>query len=474
MAERWAPRKYQKQATQWLVNRPEAALFLDPGLGKTSVTLSAFQALQRAGVAKRALVVAPLRVCYLVWTHEAGGELGKWENFQGLTVTLLHGAKKGERLQADTDLYVINFEGLPWLCQEGRLTKLVKRGVELLVVDELSKFKHPRTDRFKALKPHLGRFKRRWGLTGSPASNGLLDLFGQVYVLDQGRRLGRYITHFRHQYFVPTGFKGYNWQPQENAEDRIYAQLADLALPMRAVDHLDLPKLVEQDLWVNLPKKAKQTYDRLEQDLIAQLAEGTVTAANAAVASGKCRQVASGGVYLDEEGLPSPERLVKHLHDAKTQAVQELVGELQGFPLLVAYEFHHDLERLRKALGKDAPAIGGRVSMKETTRLVKAWNNGELPVLLAHPAAMGHGLNLQASGHHICWYSLTWDLELYDQLVRRIWRQGQKAKRVTVHRILARDTLDEVVAAALKGKRRTQGALFKALQELRGRRPKKR
>ena len=469
MAEHWEPRSHQKSMVKWLIQHPEAALFADPGLGKTSAAASAFQYLQRAKGVRKALVIAPLRVAFMVWTHDEGGELSKWSNFKTITTTLLHGSLKDERLNDDVDLYIINPAGLKWLIESGGLAQLLKRGVDTLIVDELSKLKHPKTQLFKMLKPFLPRFKRRWGLTGSPASNGLLDLFGQVYALDLGKRLGKFITHYRHQYFLPTGYKGYVWKPQEGAEDRIYYQLRDLAQSMRAEDHLDLPDLIEQNIWVDLPPPVRRAYVTLEADLIAQLEDRTVTAANAAVASGKCRQVASGGIYaseivdLDVPGLTRTKRETIHLHDEKTNALSDLVDELQGTPLLIVYEFQHDLERIRKALG-DVPAINGQTSAREGQQLANAWNKGELPLLAGHPAAMGHGLNLQGFGSHIAFYSLTWNFELYDQTVRRVYRAGQKAKRVIVHRILARNTVDADIAQVLESKERTQSQLLDALK----------
>lgn len=475
----WKPHDYQKTAVKWLVQHPEAGLFLDPGLGKTSVATKAFQALQRAKAVRKTLVVAPLRPCYMVWSQEGDGELAKWEDFKDLRVSLIHGKDVREReaaVEADADMYVINFDGLRWLIDSGNLMKLLRSGVDHLIVDELSKFKHPRGITFKMFKRFLGRFKRRWGLTGSPASNGLMDLFGQVYVLDLGKRLGRFITKYRDEYFIPTGFGGYTWVPQPDAEERIYEQLKDLALSMRATDHLDLPPLIEQDLFVHLDKKSAKVYEQLEDALFTVVDGHEVFAANAAVASGKCRQVASGGLYLDPAADHSTsdtasrvKRAWTHLHDLKTDALQELVDELQGSPLLVAYEFNHDLERIRKALG-DVPAINGGIAAKDARVLIDRWNDGELPILCGHPAAMGHGLNLQAAGGHICWYTLTWDLELYDQLNRRIWRQGTKAPRVVIHRLLARDTIDEAVATALASKKRGQDALFDGLKALRLRR----
>lgn len=485
---KFTPHNYQKTAIEWLITHPEAALFLDPGLGKTSIALTAVKAM-RAAKKSRVLVVAPLRVAQMVWSQD--GEVGKWDDFADLKVHLLHG---DNRYVPDKhpDIYVINFDGLSWLimcdsCEgDGKIgiadeSGFVKRitcgmckgtgvgkrleqlGCDTLIIDELSKLKHTKSKRFHAIKKVLGTFKRRWGLTGSPASNGLLDLFGQVYCLDQGKALGKFVTHYKNKYFQSVGYMGYQYVPKHGAEKDIYKALEPLALSMKAQDHLDLPEMVERNIWVNLPPSARKTYDKLEQDLIAYINDEAVTAANAATASMKCRQVASGGVYSD--AIPGEKRRTISIHDAKTEALSDIVDELQGSPLLIAYEFEHDLERIRKALGKETPAINGSTSMLESQRLIAAWNLGELPFLCGQPMAMSHGLNLQACGHHICWYSTTWDFELYDQLIRRVWRQGQK-NRVMVHRILARKTVDEAIIKALSSKKRGQDALFAALKEL--------
>lgn len=468
---RWAPHEYQLEAVKWLLQRKYAALFLDPGLGKTSTFLKAFCALQDAGHAGRALVVAPRRVCYEVWTHKHGGELDKWVDFKDLHVSLLHGPKKDEALKQDADLYLINPEGLMWATTKPKGAKspldyLLSHGVDCLVIDELSKFKHATSKRFKALKPYLPRFNRRYGLTGSPASNGLMDLFGQAFVIDRGAALGQYVTHYRARYFdMSNGYrKGgtfRQYELREGSEAAIYKAIEPWALSMRAVDHLDLPTLVEQDLYVELPPKAREVYDDLEKHFIAAIDGGVITAANAAVKGGKCRQVASGGIYSQE---PGEKRISNYLHQAKVEALADLVGELQGKPLLIGYEFDHDLEQIRKKLG-NVPAINGAATDKQTDELIRAWNKGELPVLCGHPASMGHGLNLQSSGSHICWYTLPWNFEHYDQMNRRIWRQGQNAERVYIYRLLARDTLDQRVSQVIHTKRRKQDSLMKALRQ---------
>lgn len=479
-AKPWQPHAYQKKAVKYLLEHAAAALFLDPGLGKTSITLAAIKLLKQKKVLDKVLLIAPLRVCYSVWPKE----VEKWQDFHGLRVQVLHGSKKDEALKADADVYVINPEGLEWLLQVKKtktpsgktkvdvdLRRWKALGFDTLVVDELSKFKHVATNRFKALKLVLGTFSRRWGLTGSPASNGLLDLFGQCFVLDQGRTLGPYISHYRMKYFVPS-HDGFNWTIRDGAEDEIYERLAPLALRMAADDYLDMPTLIENNIRVDLPSDVMQVYDRLENDLIAKLDNKLVVASNAAAASMKCRQVANGGIYLDPEvealvKLPKSKREWANLHTEKVDALAELIEELQGSPLLVAYDFEHDLDRLRERLGKDIPYIGGGVTAKRSAELEKAWNAGQLPVLFGHPQAMAHGLNLQEMGHHVCWHSLTWDYELYDQFIRRVLRQGNKSKKVFVHHIIARGTVDEVVLAAVKSKRRGQNALFDALKKLR-------
>lgn len=462
----WKPRNYMKVAVRWLLAHAEAALFMQPGLGKTSCVLEALRLLMKHGGVGKVLIIAPLRVCYAVWSH-GDGELGKWSNFSHLRVALLHGRKREQALNQDADLYVVNPEGLQWLIGSGSMTRLLQAGVDTLVIDELSKFKHPRTKRAKLLKPLLDRFKRRWGLTGSPRANSLLNLFGQVYMLDQGRRLGKFISHFRFKYFDPTGYHGYVWVPKAGGEQAIYKKLKDIALSMRAEDHLDLPALVEQNIYVDLPAAARHMYDELEEELITLIDDDTVTAANRAVALMKCRQVASGGIYVDrtESDLLTGRR-TKHLHEAKTEALMDLVDELQGSPLLVIYEFQHDLERILRAFPKkeQPPVIGGGTNMKDSLAFAKRWNAGQLQVLVGHPQAMGHGLNLQGAGHHQLWYTPTQDYELYDQTVRRQWRQGNLHDRCFVQRLVARRTTDEDVIKLLAAKGRGEASLFNALR----------
>lgn len=473
----WKPHAYQKKAVKFLLEHSAAALFLDPGLGKTSVTLAAIKLLKREGLVDKVLIIAPLRVCYSVWPRE----MEKWEDFKDLRIEVLHGKDKDDALERDADIYVINPEGLDWLLGAAKtkgvsgktaVTVDVKRfkslGFDTLVVDELSKFKHTNTNRFKALRHVLHTFGRRWGLTGSPAANGLMDLFGQCYVLDEGRTLGKYITHYRNQYFVPA-WNGFDWNLRNGADKEIYERLKPLALRMAATDYLDMPTLIENRISVELPERARHVYDRLEEDLIARIDQKVVVAANAAAASTKCRQVANGALYLDPDvqalvKLPKSQREWVELHDGKVDALEDLIEELQGEPLLVAYDFVHDLERLQERLGKELPYIGGGVTAKRSSELERAWNKGELPVLLGHPQSVAHGLNLQETGHHVCWFSPTWNYELYDQFIRRVLRQGNTSKKVFVHAIIAKDTVDEDIIAAVRSKKKGQDELFNALR----------
>lgn len=461
---KYDPHPYQRKAIKFMIERACAGLFLDPGLGKTSITLAAFKLLKSQNMVDRALVIAPLRPARSVWP----GEKDKWEDFNHLKVNVLHGSDKLDLFAQEADVDVINPEGLPWLFETTKKTR--DWPWQMLVIDESTRFKHTSTQRFKELKPHLGRFRRRYILTGSPAPNGLLDLFGQIYLLDQGNALGRFITHYRMSFFDSTGYGGYTWVPKDDAESRIYKKLGPLVLRMDATDHLDLPPLIYNKVEVDLPPDARKAYDTMDELLIAAINDETVTAANLAAASIKCRQIANGGIYLDSLGTDFARRRAvarsrrwRNIHDSKTEAVAELVEELNGKPALIAYEFQHDLERLRAALGKDVPHLGGGVSAVQQAKIEKAWNAGELPILLAQPQSVAHGLNLQGVGAAVIWHSLTWDLENYEQLIRRIWRQGQR-DRVVVHHVVARDTVDAAIMGALRSKDRTQRALLGALK----------
>jgi SNF2 family DNA or RNA helicase len=322
------------------------------------------------------------------------------------------------------------------------------------------------------LKLVLDTFGRRWGLTGSPASNGLLDLFGQMFILDEGRSLGQFITHYRSKYFETLDHGGFIWTPRKGMEEEIYRRVAPLTLRMSAEDYLELPELVMNIIKLDLPPDVRKMYDELEADLITKIDDRVIVAQNAAASSIKCRQVANGGIYLTPDleitgfKLPKQKREWANLHTVKVDALADLIDELQGQPLLVAYDFEHDLDRLQERLGRDVPYIGGGVSAARGKQLETLWNAGKLPVLLAHPQAVAHGLNLQEVGRHVCWHSMTFDFELYDQFIRRVYRQGNTGARVFVHHLLMRDTVDMLMLYAVRRKQKGQNALFDALLQL--------
>lgn len=479
------PHKYQERAIKFMIGQGAAGLFLDPGLGKTAITLSVLSILFKKGMINRVLIVAPLNVCYNTWPDE----IEKWKQFNHLTYSILHGNKKDSEYEYDTHIHLINPEGLDWLYNTKR-----DRDYDVLVVDESSKFKNPQTKRFKNIMRHFAaEFQRRYILTGSPAPNGLINLFGQIFILDLGAALGRYITHYRNQFFYPSGFGGYTWELQPGAEERIYDAIDPLVMRLSAEDYLELPPLISDldnggPTYVDLPSNAQKIYNEMETLMIAEIEAGEIVAANGAVASQKCRQIANGGIYLDnppeidqfldwleehdchalkigrktyKKGL---QLSVEDIHDVKARAVAELVDELEGQPCLVAYEFKHDLARLKKALGADVPHIGGGVSQAVQKRIISDWNAGKIPVLLGQPASMAHGLNMQGAGRAVIFHSLIWDFEAYDQFIKRIWRQGQK-ERVFLYHIAARGTVDEIILQRLKEKDFTQRKLFNALKQ---------
>lgn len=465
-AKDWKPHDYQKEAVKFLVSNMSAGLFLDPGLGKTSIVLAAFKLLKKKKLADILIVIAPLRPAYMVWPNE----IDKWTDFEDLRYAIVHGPNKTFMAAQDADVYILNYDGIDWAAKTGQFLKWTKGRHVTVVFDELSKLKHTTTARFKKLKPFLPKFARRWGLTGTPATNGLMGLFGQCYALDMGRTLGPYITHFRMQYFAQTGFGGYEWVLRPGCAEAIYERIRPLVLRMDAEDYLQLPELTYNDIIVDLPPSAMSLYKDMEEKEFAMLdASRITTAANAAAATNKCRQIANGGVYVDGQisddfSLPV-ERETHVVHNAKTEALVDLIEELQGEPLLVAYEFRHDLERIQKALGVDIPFIGGGTSPKLAKKYEQEWNAGELPVLVGHPQSIGHGVNLQGSdAHNICWYGLTWDLELWEQFIARLRRQGNNAKRIIVHRIIARDTIDHRIVRMLDKKGKVQDALLDALK----------
>lgn len=474
--EVWKPDPYMVEGVSWLVRHGAGGLFLDPGLGKTSITYAAAASLRKHVRAARRLpflVIAPLRPCYLVWPREAR----KWKQFRDLRVEVLHGPKKREALNRSADVYVMNPEGLEWLIDE-----INARGdfpFYGLVVDESTAFKYTNTKRFKLLKALLHHFSLRWILTGTPAPKGLLDLFGQIYIVDQGQALGAYITHYRRKYFAPTGYGGYTWVPQTGAEEKIYERIAPLVLRIPdsvlklppIIGNFNNPKKPPSIIRVELPPKARAAYDQLEELFFTELRDGSVTAVNAGVRSMKLAQMANGGLYLDKGGdedaddvRPNRKRRWSLIHEAKSDAVAELLDELSKQPTLITFDFHHDLERLRKHRDlRNVPHMGSGNTPKEDAALEAAWNRGELDALFVNAQSVAHGLNLQQAGRAVIWHSLTWNWEHYWQLIKRLWRKGQRRK-VFVHHVVATDTVDEAKVLALSAKGATERALLDALR----------
>ena len=423
-----------------------AGLFLDPGLGKTSITLAVFKILKEQGYVSRMLVIAPMRVCYNVWPSEAQ----KWKEFNGLRVVVLHGSHKDKLINTDADIYVINPEGLQWLAP-----KLERIHPEMLVVDESTKFKKPSSGRFKVLKKMLNSFTRRYILTGTPTSQGLEDLFGQIYILDQGAALGRYITHYRREYFYQTGFGGYTYSPRDGANDTIAEKISGFTLRLKAEDYLELPELVYNEVVVTLPQEVMRQYKELEREFLLHIQDEDILAPTAAALSTKLRQLVNGGMYTSE-------REVVEVHDCKVVALTELVESLGGASVLVLYQFKHDITRIQAAFPK-APHIGSGVSNNIAEGLCRRFNCGTLDVLLAHPASVGHGLNLQGISNHIVFFGLPWDYEQREQAIRRVYRQGNPNTHVFVHDITAKGTIDSEVSKALNRKDASQANFLRAL-----------
>lgn len=444
----WTPKDYQLRAIRLMMQQGSVGLFLDPGLGKTSICLAALSILKEKGLIKRALIIAPLRPMYSTWPSE----MGKWAEFEHLSHTILHGSKKEEAFAADVDIHLINPEGLIWLMQK-------KLDYDVLIVDESTKFKNAQTQKFKVLKPHLPSFSRRWILTGTPTPNGLLDLFGQIYILDLGRSLGRFITHYRRDFFLQSGFGGYEYTPQPDAFERITQLISPLILQLSAEDYLKMPELLYMTVEVELPAAARKVYKQVEDEFYAEIEGMDLVAGSASAASIKCRQIANGAVYINDG------EAVAEIHNEKIKALKSLVEELNGHSILILYEFAHDLERINAALG-GVPCLS-KLSGAALTSTIGGFNDGSIRIVLGHPASMGHGLNLQGNCHHVIWFGITWDLELYDQAIARVYRQGQTSDKVYIYHIVAKDTLDEVVVKTLDVKDRTQQDVLRAVHRLR-------
>lgn len=456
----FTPHDYQRFGLSWLIQRTildgeeGGAYFLDPGLGKSAMTLSWLRLLRIMGLGRKTLVVAPLRVVYSVWPRECA----KWDQFAGMRTSIVHGSdtKRMAALSTDADLYLINPEGLVWLLNYYAARPLP---FDTLVVDESSKFKSWGSGRTKALRKLVPKFKRRLILTGTPSPNSLEDLFAQVFIVDRGDSLGTAVTKFRTRYFYQGDF--HKWKPIEGSQAIIEQKIAHLCLRLSAADHLDLPELLVNDVWVDLPPKILKDYKKLEREMFLALDEGgEIIVGSAGAKYLTCKQLAGGGVY-GEDKQPI------HIHTTKVEATLSIIEELQGKPVLIAFQFRHDLERLRKAIPK-LPVIDGTVKADEADKLIERWNAGELTHLAVQPQALSHGINMQAGpGRDIIWFGLTDNLEIYLQLNARIHRQGVTGQ-VRVHRILARKTVDEAVAMRISAKDAGQQSLLEALNKYRG------
>lgn len=448
---KYKPHDYQKYATEYIESHPEAAVFLDMGLGKTSITLTALNNLLFDYFdVHRILVIAPLRVARNTWSDE----IEKWDHLHNLTFAITVGSEK-ERLEAlrkQADITMINRENLQWLIEKsGQPFEY-----DMVVIDELSSFKNHQAKRFKALMKVRPKVKRIVGLTGTPSSNGLMDLFAEFKILDMGVRLGRFIGQYRNTYFNPDKVNGpivYSYKPLPGAEDAIYEKISDITISMKAADHLKMPELVNTKYMVHLSEKEKKKYEDMKAKLVLELPEGEITAANAASLSGKLSQMANGAVYADNESILP-------IHDRKLDALEDIIESANGKPLLIAYWFKHDLIRIEQRLTEKKIPF----QKLDSDASMKMWNKGELPVALIHPASAGHGLNLQSGGSTLVWFGITWSLELYQQTVARLYRQGQSSRTVTVIHILTQGTVDEKIMKALAEKDSTQSALIDAVK----------
>jgi SNF2 family DNA or RNA helicase len=441
---RYEPHSYQEYTTDKIIKENALAVFLDCGLGKTVCTLTAIDELLNNYFAiTKVLVIAPLRVAEDTWTTEAE----KWDHLKNLRITKVLGTEK-ERiaaLNAEADIYVINRENVVWLIKEcGK-----EWPFDMVVIDELSSFKSPKAQRFKALRKV--RAKRIVGLTGTPSPNGLMDLWSEIYLLDHGERLGRTLTSYRNQYFLPDKRNQniiFSYKPKADAEEVIYKKLSDICISMKAEDYLELPERIDNVISVKFPKDIEDKYKKFENDLLLPLKNTDIVANNAAVLTNKLLQFANGAIY-DENGK------AVEIHDEKIKALEDIIEASSEKSVLIFYSYKHDRDRLKKHF-KNAKEL-------KTSEDIKRWNNGEIEILLVHPASAGHGLNLQAGGNIIVWFGLTWSLELYQQANARLYRQGQK-HNVIIHHLVAKGTMDEDVMKALKNKSIGQEALLDAVK----------
>lgn len=442
---------YQKRMIEFVINTKHAGLFLTMGLGKTVITMTAIQELMydRFEIS-RVLVIAPKRVAEDTWTRERA----KWDHLKDLRISKVLGNEQQRirALRAEADIYVIGRDNVIWLIN---YYQGLRKGwpFDMIVIDELSSFKNPQAKRFRALKKAMPSVSRVVGLTGTPSPNGLMDLWAEVYLLDRGERLGNTLGAYREKYFRPgarNGYVVYKWEPLRNAQKEIEDKISDICISMSAADYLKLPKRIDNVIPVQLSPDEMEAYKRMERDQLLQIEDDDIAALNAAAVMTKLLQIANGSVYTNEG------KVVK-IHDAKLEALAEIVDTTDS-PVLVFYSYKHDLAAIQGKIK------GARIL--ENEKDISDWNAGKVQVLLAHPASVGYGLNLQEGGHVIVWYGLTWSLELYQQANARLYRQGQE-KPVIIHHLIAEGTADEEVMAALQNKDTSQAALLAALKERR-------
>ncbi len=447
----YKPHAYQEYAIEFIKKNPIAAILLDMGMGKSSITLTAIMELMYDSFeVSKVLIIAPLRVAKHTWS----GEIEKWEHLKGLRYSIVVGtvAQRKKALQKDADVYIINRENVPWLIEQSGMPF----DYDMVVIDELSSFKNWQSKRFRSLMKVRPMVKRMVGLTGTPSSNGMMDLFAEYKVLDMGARLGRFIGQYRLNYFKPDRVNGpivYSYKLLPGAEQQIYEKIDDITISMKATDYLEMPELISTEYPVYLSASELDTYEEMKKDLVLSLPGGEITASNATSLSGKLSQMANGAVYTDDESYIE-------FHDKKLDALEDIIEAANGQPLMVAYWYKHDLIRIEKRLN----ALGVQYEKLDSDASIEKWNRGELPVALVHPASAGHGLNLQSGGSTLVWFGITWSLELYQQTNARLYRQGQTASCVKIIHLISKGTIDERIVKALSDKDNTQAALIDAVK----------
>ena len=444
LPDRTSLHDYQKFSVNFIEEHPCSAILLDCGMGKSVISLTAIaDLLFDSFEVHRILIIAPLRVARDSWPLE----LSKWEHLRHLTFAVAVGtlAERKAAIARNADITIINRENVEWLVENSDFD------YDMVVIDELSSFKNHSAKRFKALQKVRPKVKRIVGLTGTPSSNGLMDLWSEFRLLDMGERLGKFITRYREAFFMPdkrNGQQVFSYKPKPYAEEEIYRRISDITISMKCTDHLKMPELISSQYEVMLSPDERKQYESLKTELVLTVSDGEITAANAAALTNKLSQLANGAIYDDEKNIIE-------IHSRKLDALEDIIESANGNPILVAYWFKHDLERIRK-----------RFDVREikTSKDITDWNAGKIPVALIHPASAGHGLNLQSGGSTLVWFGLTWSLELYQQTNARLWRQGQTSGTVVIQHIIAKGTIDERVLKALSKKELTQNALIDAVK----------